>query len=333
MDVLTDIVESVRVRSAVHGRWEFSAPWGLVMDGWPAHACFYVMTRGAAWIDVEGSATPIHMAGGDFVLLAKSQRHTIRDSADTPALPIADVLGRCSNKRGCQPGGVFEYGGGGARSTFVNGCFSFADADNPLIAALPPVIHVAGDQGPSRQFLESSLQFMSAEMASGQLGAETVVGRLADILLVQALRAHVAQSGDAGRGWLRALMDPQMSLALAAMHAHPANGWTVESLAAQVAMSRSAFAARFADVVGEPPLTYLTRWRMHRAGRLLATTPSRIHEIASQVGYDTESAFNKAFKRWMGAAPSAYRRARIDTEPVAVASTVLPPTALPGVRA
>lgn len=312
MDVLTDVVESVRVKSAVYGRWEFSAPWGLAMDGWPGHACFYVMSRGTAWIDVEGLATPVHVAGGDFVLLAKSQRHVIKDSAETPARPAADVLGRCPARRGCQPGGVFEYGGGGARSTLVHGCFGFAEVDNPLISALPPVIHVAGDQGPSRQWLESSLQCMAAEMASGQLGAETIVGRLADILLVQALRAHVVQGGDTVRGWLRALMDPQMSQALDAMHERPSEAWTVESLASRVAMSRSAFAARFAEVVGEPPLTYLTRWRMYRAGRLLATSHARIHEIATQVGYDTESAFNKAFKRWMGVAPSVYKKSRMN---------------------
>ncbi|HZA49597.1 MAG TPA: AraC family transcriptional regulator [Myxococcaceae bacterium] len=308
MDVLTDVVESVRLSSAVHGRWEFSAPWGLVFAGWPAHACFYVITRGTALIEVDGADSPLHVAGGEFVLLAKGQRHVIKDSAATVPQSAATVLGRCANRRTCQPGGVFEHGGGGARATLISGCFGFDAPDNPLIAALPPVIHVASDEGPPQRWLESSLQFISDEMASGQLGAETVVGRLADILLVQAVRAHLARGGGAVRGWLRALLDPQISQALALMHEHPAEPWSVETLASRVAMSRSAFAARFSSLVGEPPLTYLTRWRMHRAARLLTTSLLRVHEIAEQVGYDTESAFHKAFKRSLGVAPSVYRR-------------------------
>lgn len=321
MDVLTDVVESVHLNSAVHGRWEFSAPWGLVMDGWPAHACFYVMTRGTAWIEVDGVGTPLHVAGSDFVLLTQGQRHAVKDHPSTTPSPAAVVLGSCANRRQCQPGGVFEYGGGGARSTLVSGCFAFTDADNPLISALPPVIHVTGDQGPPRPWLDASLQFMSDEMTSGQLGAETVVGRLADILLVQAVRAYLAQSGESARGWLRGLLDPQINQALALMHEHPSEPWTVESLASRIAMSRSAFAARFSALVGEPPLMYLTRWRIHRASRLLATSHLRIHEIASQAGYDTESSFHKAFKRATGLAPSAFRRTRMSPgEPVQEAS-------------
>lgn len=314
MDVLTDVVESVRLRSAVHGRWECSAPWGLVFDGWPAHACFYVITRGSAVIEVDGLDRPLHISGSELVLLAKGQRHVIRDSVGTTPRAASEVLESCPMRRNCQPGGVFEYGGGGARATFVTGCFAFDAPDNPLIAALPPVIHVSGDHGPPRGWLEASLQFMADEMANGNVGAETVVGRLADILLVQAVRAHIAQDGDGVHGWLRGLRDPQIGQALALMHERPGDAWTVDLLASRVAMSRSAFAAKFASLVGQPPLTYLTEWRMHRASRLLATSLLRVHEIAAQVGYDTESAFHKAFKRALGVAPSVYRRALINGE-------------------
>ncbi len=309
--MLTDVVESVRMTSAVHGRWEFSAPWGLAMDARPAHACFYVLTRGTAWIEIQGSNPPLHVAGSDFVLVTKGQGHAVKDSAITPTLPADSILGKCLTRQQCQPGGVFEYGGGGARTTLVSGSFEFVDADNPLIAALPPVIHVAGDQGPPLQWLEASLQLMSAEMAAGQLGAETVVRRLADILLVHAIRAHLAQGGNGVRGWLRALLDSQISQALAIIHQETAEPWTVSLLASRVTMSRSAFAERFSTLVGVPPLTYLTRWRMHRACRLLATSHLHINEIAAQVGYDTESAFHKAFKREFGVAPSQYRRMRV----------------------
>jgi AraC-like DNA-binding protein len=228
------------------------------------------------------------------------------------------VLDHCATRRPCQPGGVFEHGGGGARATLVSGCFGFDAAENPLIAALPPVIHVASDHAPPQRWLEASLQFISDEMASGQLGAQTVVGRLADILLVQAIRAHLAQGGDALQGWLRALLDPQISSRAGADARASGRGVTVETLAARVAMSRSAFAARFSSLVGEPPLTYLTRWHMHKASRLLATSLLRIHEIAAQLGYKTESAFHKAFKRSLGVAPSVYRRTKMNgAEPAA----------------
>lgn len=159
------------------------------------------------------------------------------------------------------------------------------------------------------QWLEANLQFVASEMASGLPGAQTVVSRLADILFVQAIRAYLAESGARSKGWLRGLLDPQIGHALALMHQRPEAPWTVQSLAADVGMSRSAFAARFTDLVEESPLVYLTRWRMSRASTLLRGT-SGIAEVATKVGYDAESAFSKAFKRWMGKAPGAYRRAR-----------------------
>jgi len=146
------------------------------------------------------------------------------------------------------------------------------------------------------------------EMSSGQPGAATIVSRLADILFVQAIRAHVAARGADAKGWLRALSDQQIGKALSLIHERPNAPWSVETLADEVAMSRSAFAARFSELVEEPPLTYLTRWRMQRASKLLRTSDDTIATVASKVGYDAEAAFSKAFKRWMGSAPGAFRR-------------------------
>ena len=308
MDVLTDVFEAVHVLSVVSGRLELTAPWGLRKDG--GHAGFYVVTRGTCWLEAEGQDEPIQLAGGDFVLLPRRQAHVLRDSLSTQPTPASEVFRTCpKSAKGCQPGGILRHGGGGALTTLVAGAFQFEDAEkNPLIASLPPVVHVQGDGGTAVQWLEASLQFMASEMASGQPGAETVVKRLADILLIQAVRAHLAQTGEASRGWLRALVDPQIGEALGLIHQKPEEPWTVESLASHVAMSRSAFAARFAHLVEEPPLTYLTRWRMDKAARLLRGSSASIAEVASRVGYDTEAAFSKAFKRWVGMAPGAFRR-------------------------
>jgi AraC-like DNA-binding protein len=317
MDVLTDALEAIHLKSVIHGRMELTAPWGFRVDG--GRPGFFVVTRGTCWLAVEGGEKH-QLAGGDYVLLPRGHAHVLMDHPATPPRPVAEVFDKGGEKggKGCQPGGIVHYGGGGALTTVVGGSFLFEDGEkSPLVASLPPVVHVKGDRGTAVQWLETSLQFVASEMAAGQPGAETVVSRLADILFVQAVRAHVLQSGDDAKGWLRALVDPQIGAALSLIHERPDEAWTVQSLAARVAMSRSAFAVRFARLVDEPPLTYVTRWRMDKASRLLRTSHASIGEIAGRVGYDAEAAFSKAFKRWMGVPPGAYRRAQVEGQAVA----------------
>jgi AraC-like DNA-binding protein len=323
MDVLTDALEAIHLKSMIHGRLELTAPWGFRVDF--GHSGFYVVTRGTCWLEVDGVGEPVQLASGDFVLLPHGQSHVLRDNRRTRAVSAREVFTKCPESTpGCQPGGIRRYGGGGALTTMVGGCFVFEDGGkNPLVASLPPVVHVKGDGGRAVQWLEASLQFVASEMASGQPGAETVVSRLADILFVQAVRAHMAQSADDAGGWLRAVVDPQVGAALSLMHEKPEAEWTVEALATRVAMSRSAFAARFAHLVGEPPLTYLTRWRMQKATRLLRVGHASIGEVAFRVGYEAEAAFSKAFKRWTGMAPGAYRRAEAPPPSMAPHRTAL----------
>jgi AraC-like DNA-binding protein len=309
MDVLTDVLESIHARSLFLGRFELTAPWGLSFEGPGLGFC--LVTRGTGILEAEGAPGPITLAGGDFVLLQKKQKHSIRDSMDSPIRPACEVLQTCPNQQGCQPGGIFRYGGGGAPTTLIGGRFEIEDGEhNPLLRSLPSFIHIQGDRGNPVPWLETTLQFVSSEMASGLPGASTVVSRLADVLLVQAVRSHLSQHGDGTGNWLRALVDPQIGQALSLMHAEPHAPWTVQLLAERVAMSRSSFSARFSDLVEEPPLTYLTRWRMSKASRLLHQSTASVGEVATRVGYDAEAAFSKAFKRWSGIAPGAYRRRR-----------------------
>jgi AraC-like DNA-binding protein len=308
MDVLTDVLEAARMKSGLYGRLELTAPWGFAFDRAAPH--FYAVTRGTCWLEVDGGGEPIQLGGGDFVFLPKGIPHAIKDSPATPALPVEKEFGSCDRaKEDAQPAGIVRYGGGGAATTLVAGYFSSEKgAPNLLFDSLPPVVHVKGDGGTTVRWLEANLQFVASEMASGEPGFKTIVSRLADILVVQAVRAHLAQSGGGCKGWLRALIVPQIGRALSLIHEKPEDDWTVESLASKVGMSRSAFAARFAQLVEEPPLTYLTRWRMQKASRLLETSPACVAEVAKRVGYDAEAAFSKAFKRWIGVAPGAYRR-------------------------
>jgi AraC-like DNA-binding protein len=308
MDVLTDVLEAARLKSGIYGRLELTAPWGLSFDCAAAH--FYVVTRGTCWLEVSGEGEPIQLGGGDFVLLPKGSPHAIKDDPATPAVPVDRALAGCDNpKSDARPDGTVRYGGGGAATTLAGGFFSTENgSQNLLFASLPPVLHVKGDAGTTVRWLEANLQFVASEMASGEPGFETIVSRLADILVVQGVRAHLAEKSGESKGWLRALVDPQIGRALSLIHEKPDDDWTVESLASEVGMSRSPFAARFAQLVEEPPLRYLTRWRMEKASRLLETSHAGLAAIAKRVGYDAEAAFSKAFKRYTGVSPGAYRR-------------------------
>lgn len=307
MDVLTDVLEAIHVRSLLLGRLDLTAPWGLGFHSTGLGFC--VVARGTCLFEAENVAGPVTLAGGDFVLLRKSQRYTVRDSPESAIRPAAEVLRACPNHQGCQPGGVFRHGGGGALTSLIGGRFEIdSGARDVLFDALPPFIHIRGDGGNPVPWLDQTLQFISSEMASGQPGASTVVSRLVDILLVQAVRSHLSEQDTGMRGWLRALVDPKIGHALSLIHAEPHAPWTVRALAERVAMSRSSFSARFRALVEEPPLTYVTRWRMAKASRLLHAGTATVGEVAAQVGYDAEAAFSKAFKRWNGMAPGAYRR-------------------------
>jgi len=179
------------------------------------------------------------------VFLPKGGRRAIKDALARPAVSVEQIFGSCDRaKEDAQPAGIVRYGGGGAATTLVAGYFSTENgAQNLFFDSLPPVLHVQGDVGTTVRWLESNLQFVASEMASGEPGFETIVSRLADILVVQAVRAHLAHGGGC-KGWLRALVDPQIGRALSLIHEKPEDNWTVESLASKVGMSRSAFAAR-----------------------------------------------------------------------------------------
>ena len=310
MDVLADVLQSVRLRSQVYGRMELSAPWGLSLDfGGPPHPWFQLISRGACWLEVAGVADPIPLSGGDFVLLPQGGPCTLRDRLETPVVGFMEVFAAWKSSRGeAEFSPALCYGGGGSVTSLTNGCFTFEDGvAAPVIEGLPRIIHIKGDQGVPVPWLASTLQFLAAESGSSQPGAEMIRSRLADILFVQAIRSHVASEGDRAVGWLRALTDPQVGRALRLIHERPGDPWTVDSLADRAMMSRSSFAERFRSLVGVPPLGYLTRWRIHQAAQLLRRGDATVAVIAATVGYETEGSFGKVFKRMTGRSPGQFR--------------------------
>lgn len=305
MDVLTDVLRTVRARAACSGRLEAAAPWGLeVTPG--EYARFHVVLEGKAWLRPPAPEEPIELSGGDLIALPHGDGHTLSDSPSGPARELDELL--AGEPRGLDR--TFWIGGSGPRTVLVSGRIEFEGRrGNPLLSVLPKVMVLRGELARSVHWLEPTLRILASEMASGRPGAQTVVSRLADVIFIQIVRGHLAARGGEGTGWLAALGDSQIGAALALVHQNPERDWTVQELAHQVAMSRSAFAARFTRLVGEPPLSYVTRWRMQKAAGMLREGNSTIAQIAESVGYDSEAAFSKAFKRALGSAPGAYRRA------------------------
>ncbi|MFA9480459.1 AraC family transcriptional regulator [Phycisphaerales bacterium AB-hyl4] len=309
MDVLTDVMQTVRVRSHCYGRAEFTAPWGItVPEAW-SHAAFYVISRGSCWLEMDGLAEPVPMAGGDFICLPHGKLHSFRDAMGSVLTPL-DEIGRTQ----CDKTKMLNIGGGGASTSMIWGCFEFEDGGrNPLLDSLPPIIHLQSNEGGAEvRWLQSTLQFIASESASNLPGSETVVNRLTDILFVHAVRAYITgctSHGCRASGWLRALTDPKVGEALRLIHESPEKNWSVAMLAESVAMSRSAFAAQFSELVGEPPLRYVTAWRMKKASHLLLQGET-ISLVAQAVGYDTDAAFGKAFRRYMGTTPGSFRKHR-----------------------
>jgi AraC-like DNA-binding protein len=261
-----------------------------------------MVSRGNCWLSVEGMPDPLPLTGGDCFLLAPASTYALRDNPRTRARSFCEAAPKNRTN-------VIHYGGGGVATTIISGWFSFGQMSvKPLKRLLPELILVKADQAQTLA-LHATLQLLASEMAEPAPGSDVMVNRLADILFIQCVRAHIASSSENCKsGWLRAIFDPKIGAALKAMHERVENPWTVETLAASASMSRSAFALKFKELLGETPLAYLTDWRMYKATGLLREDDRKLFEVAKSVGYDSDAAFSKAFKRVLGMAPKEYRR-------------------------
>jgi AraC-like DNA-binding protein len=302
-DVLTEVLEAVRLGGALSSRLQLSAPWALRYGKETGHrAGFHVVVAGRCWIRLDGDGPPVALEEGDLVLLPHGTGHQLYDHPDTPAVEVADRVGDLA------PGERVPLpSGDGAPATLLCGSYGFAaDGANPLLRGLPDLLHLPGDQTGGEP-LEAAVRLLAAEASGVTPGSALVVDRLVDLLFVYALRAWLMRHGEArAHSWFGALQDPVVGPAVWAVHDAPAQAWTVESLARCSGLSRAAFARRFTQAVGEPPLAYVARWRMTVAAGLLARG-ERIAKVAHQVGYDNAFAFAKAFKRVRGVAPGRHR--------------------------
>jgi AraC-like DNA-binding protein len=263
----------------------------------------HVIAAGACWLAVEGHE-PVQLASGDVVLIPSGAAHRLTDVPDRPARPITEIAGR-SLEDGPPPCVVVD--GDGPATVWLCGGYRLApDLQHPLTRMLPPVVVVTAAQS-RRTGLGAAVELLAAEVEGTDPGAPAVMASLVDLLFVYLLRAWLAEHHEE-TGWGRALFDPAVGAALALVHDDPAQPWTLEALARAAGLPRATFSRRFAALTGQSPMAYVTTWRMALAARMLRDEPATLRQISQRVGYESEFAFARTFKRTTGRPPGQYRQ-------------------------
>ncbi|MDA4845640.1 AraC family transcriptional regulator [Hoeflea poritis] len=304
-DPLGETLHMLKLNGTLYCRSELTAPWGIDLP--PIEGCmmFHIVTAGRGWLEVEGEE-PVLLETGSLTLVPHGAGHVIRSSADCPAEPLFDIpVERVSDRYE-----IMRHGGGGeyTHSICVVVRFDHVAAER-LVALLPRIVQVDAWDSDAESWLQSTLRFIAREAKELRPGGETVITHLSDILVIQAIRSWLATAPAADQGWLAALRDGQIGRALAMIHRTPDRDWSVEGLAREVGMSRSAFSARFTELVGEPVMRYVTQWRMQLARTQILEGAVPLAALARQMGYQSEAAFSRAFKRMFGMPPGKVRRA------------------------
>ena len=314
MDALSDALRVMGLTGGVFLEASFTAPWS-VLGKIGADTCrpylsaptqvigFHCIVEGRCLVQVEGQQA-CELAAGDVILLPHSNPHLIASALGQTSVPIAELIlpstGLALKK--------IVNGGGGAATRFVCGFIGGEALINPLLEALPPVLKVTLADIPGGDWIGRSFAYAGSDLATGQPGAAMVMSKMSELLFVETLRHFLAHEPPERVGWLAGLRDPAIGRALSLLHAHPARDWTTEDLADQVHLSRSAFAERFTVLLGQPPMRYLSAWRMQLAAQRLREGRLSIAQIAFDCGYESEATFTRAFKREFGAPPAAWRK-------------------------
>jgi AraC-like DNA-binding protein len=314
-DAIGEALRYVQMSGIFYCPSEMTEPWGLELPPMENCVWFHAVTAGMANIEVNGDTRTVH--AGDLILVPHGHGHRAWGAQSAPTPSVFTLPHDYYSDQYA----LLTHGGGGDRTHVVCGGIRF---DHPaarhLVDSLPAIIHIEASHSTRADWMQATLELMAEETRHVRPGSEAVISRLCDIVVMQAIRTWIERDPAAQTGWLGALRDEHIGAAIAGIHTDPARDWTVAALAEEAAMSRSAFAARFTELVGEPAMHYVTRWRMNVAFDLLRDGETTVAATAARVGYDSEAAFSRAFKRVTGTTPRAARRA----EPVPVL------TGLPG---
>lgn len=318
-DTLSDLLRTVRLSGAIYFSFTLSSPWvaeapaakdlaPIVMPGADHLIEFHVIAKGGCWASLLGGE-PLRLEAGDVIVLPHGDPHVLSSQPGLRAEPDWEVFRQVADQQ--WPLIASEGGGGPDRAHVICG---FLGCDlrpfNPLFAGLPRVIHLNSRRGPNAGWLDHFIGAVLAESEQKRPGGENVLARLAELMFVEVLRRYFQESPAENSGWLSGLRDRHVGRALVLIHDRPEHPWAIEELAKEAGLSRSAFAERFSELVGQPPIHYLTQWRMQVAASMLLNEDTNVATIAAKVGYESEAAFNRAFTKIVGCGPGAWRKNR-----------------------
>jgi AraC-like DNA-binding protein len=317
MDALSDVLRVMRLKGGVFLYGMFRDPWCLSVEVEPQScapylgetACiipYHFVLDGRMRVRMP-DGFEFELEAGDSVLFPRNDDHLLGSDLERPPVDGASVV---------QPGkdgglATIVLGEDGAETRIICGFLGAEDIrGNPVVSALPAALRLDGHRGRAAEWVRSTLHFAANQVATGTMGSEAVMGKLSELLFVEAIQRYVQALPEQHTGWLAGLKDPYVSRAMALLHARIADPWTVDALGREIGLSRSALADRFARVLGMPPMQYLANWRIHVAAHELVNSGKSIPQIARSVGYDSEASFTRAFKRLMDTPPAAWRRER-----------------------
>jgi AraC-like DNA-binding protein len=317
-DALSDVLKTVRLTGATFFDVVAKAPWVAeqppremvlpkILPGAAHLIAYHVVTEGRCFANIVGEE-PIPLEAGEVIVFTKGDPHVMSSSPGMRANPVApDALDAVPAN---QLPFLINYGGDGPTTTKLVCGFLACDAQpfNPLLDNLPPVIKAGDAKGSDAPWLGQFIRLAMSESADKRAGGESVLAKLSELMFIEVVRRHLESLPPEQAGWLAGLRDPFVGKALSLMHGGPARNWTIEELARDVGLSRSVLAERFADLVGMPPMHYLARWRMQIAAGLLSNGRYHMAAVAAEIGYGSEAAFSRAFKKMVGVSPSAWRR-------------------------
>lgn len=318
MDALSDVLRVAHLTGGVFMHADFSAPWCVAARVGPEHCSpavgsashvmpYHYVIEGELRIRLFGDDGEGVMVGaGDVVLVPRNDLHLVGSDLNLPPVAGSDIIQLPKN------GGLFtiHHGGGGRRTRMICGFLGCDNAEcNPVLSTLPSLLKLDAEQGGAAEWIRSTFQYAADEVAAGRAGSETVLAKLSELLFVEAVRRYAEALPDGQTGWLSGLRDPHVARALALLHRDVARTWNVDDLSREVGLSRSALADRFTRLIGLPPMNYLASWRMQVASQKLRNTSASLAQIADMVGYASEAAFSRAFKKSLGTAPATWRRA------------------------
>lgn len=307
MDVLSDILRTVQIRGSLYFRTAFTPPWGVTVPRYSNVSRYHLVTRGSCWATVEGCEDKLKLEKGDLIFVTNGASHDLFcDASVPPFLSVEEVI----QEAGFNGKGPLAWGGDmdGETTALVCGHFEFDhERGKLLLNELPPYIHIPNTEILHYTWLEQAMRFITHEAFEREPGSEAVINRLAEIIFIQTVRTYAKRTDDTSR-LFTAMQDEQLGRVFEAIHENPGENWTVESMARAGGMSRTLISQRMNEVLGVTPMAYLTRWRMELAHERLLSTREGIPEIAESVGYQSLSAFTRAFKKHFGRGPGEVRR-------------------------